>query len=513
MPNQPSELRSDKISTASAGRSGQSPEKRDVHALEAVDDPHRLATSFITEVFTVNGVQNLLRWRGEWHVWDGARYLKWKDTELRASLTQHVKTEFDRDAKRELATYKPDPESNKSKPPTAQKVTRNIVSNVIQALESLTHLSADIGQPFWLGDEPSPVEVRFTFPTENCLLDLQALGRGNARLVPPTPMFFSPRAVTYSFDPAATCPEWIKFLRSIWPSDTGSVALLQEYVGYCLTNDTSQHKFLMMVGPPRSGKGTIGRVFKELVGQDNVASPTLNSLAGQFGLWPLLSKTLAIVADARLSGRSDSVGVVERLLSIVGEDPQDVDRKCLPPLTATRLSVRFLVMSNEVPSLTDASSAIVTRTLMLRMTQSFTDREDRNLESRLLEELPGILNWAIAGWQRLSKRGYFEQPATGQELVDELKRQASPISEFIDDCCDVGPEFMVPIPEVYQAYKDWCSEHGRDHAGTESSFGRNLRAAVSSLNVARPGSGPSRQRVYTGIGLKHEIPEYVSNHG
>lgn len=508
MSNQPAEFVSDKLDTASPRRSGPSTEKRDVYAYEAVDDPHRLARSFIAETFTVDGNQKLRRYRGEWHVWDGTKYQIWKDSELKASLTQHVKTEFDRDARRALATYKPDPESE---PPTAKKVTRNVVSNVIQAIESLTHLRADIEQPLWLGDEPAPVDVRFTFPTENCLLDLQALDNGDPRFVSPTPSFFSPRVVTYSFDPDAQCPEWIKFLRSIWPSDTDSVALLQEYVGYCLTNDTSQHKFLMLVGPPRSGKGTIGRVFKELIGQDNVASPTLNSLAGQFGLWPLLGKTLAIVADARLSGRSDSVGVVERLLSIVGEDPQDVDRKCLPPLTATRLPVRFLVMSNEVPSLTDASSAIVTRTAMLRMTRSFTGREDRNLESRLLEELPGILNWGIAGWQRLIKRGHFEQPATGQELVDELKRQASPISEFIDDCCEVGPEFMVPIHNVYKAYKDWCSEHGRDHAGTLSSFGKNLRAAVSSLDVVRPGSGSSRQRVYTGIGLKREIPECVSN--
>jgi putative DNA primase/helicase len=35
------------------------------------------------------------------------------------------------------------------------------------------------------------------------------------------------------------------------------------------------------------------------------------------------------------------------------------------------------------------------------LTRSFYSKEDHGLEDRLLRELPGTLNWAIAGWQRL----------------------------------------------------------------------------------------------------------------
>jgi hypothetical protein len=63
----------------------------------------------------------------------------------------------------------------------------------------------------------------------------------------------------------------------------------------------------------------IGRVLRELVGVANCSGPTLASLGGNFGLWPLLGKTLAIVSDARLSGRGDTAVVVERLLSVSGE--------------------------------------------------------------------------------------------------------------------------------------------------------------------------------------------------
>ena len=36
--------------------------------------------------------------------------------------------------------------------------------------------------------------------------------------------------------------------------------------GYCLTGDTAQQKIFMIVGPRRSGKGTIARILRALVG-------------------------------------------------------------------------------------------------------------------------------------------------------------------------------------------------------------------------------------------------------
>jgi hypothetical protein len=85
-----------------------------------------------------------------------------------------------------------------------------------------------------------------------------------------------------------------------------------------LTPDTRQQKMMLLVGPKRSGKGTIGRVLKALHGEDSVAAPTLASLGTNFGLWPLIGRIAAsvIIGDARLGGRSDIAQIVERLLSI-----------------------------------------------------------------------------------------------------------------------------------------------------------------------------------------------------
>ena len=119
-------------------------------------------------------------------------------------------------------------------------------------------------------------------------------------------------------------------------------------MGYVLGDDTRQQKIFLLIGPKRSGKGTIGRVLSGLVGTHNVAAPTLASLSTNFGLSPLIGKPLALISDARLSGYSDNSIVVERLLTLSGEDSLTIDRKYREPWTG-RLPARLVLMTNELP--------------------------------------------------------------------------------------------------------------------------------------------------------------------
>jgi putative DNA primase/helicase len=155
-------------------------------------------------------------------------------------------------------------------------------------------------------------------------------------------------------------------------------------------------------------------------------------------LAPLIGKPLAIIGDARLSARSDRAVVTERLLSISGEDTLSCNRKNTAHWTG-KLPTRLVIQSNETPWLTDSSLALAGRFLILHTTESFEGREDRALETRLMAELPSILNWAIAGWKRLKARGAFIQPESGKAMVEELRELSSRISTFLADACETNP--------------------------------------------------------------------------
>ena len=153
---------------------------------------------------------------------------------------------------------------------------------------------------------------------------------------------------------------------------------------------------------------------------------------------PLIDKRAAIISDARLGGQVDGNAVAERLLSISGEDAQTIDVKYGAHWSG-RLAVRFLLLTNELPRIGDASGALASRFIVLTLRESFYGREDRSLTKRLIRELPGILNWALDGLDRLHDRGYFEMPQSSTEAIRVIEDLGSPVGAFVRDWCVVGP--------------------------------------------------------------------------
>lgn len=369
-------------------------------------------------------------------------------------------------------------------------------STVNQALETIqpfVHLPASTVSPSWLDDgnaRPPALEV---LPCKTLNLHIPT-----GRAFSPTPLLFSTNALEFDYDPDPEPPDrWIKLMEQLFGDDIESMESLQEWMGYCLTGDTSLQKMLLLVGPRRSGKGTVGRILGRLVGVANVAGPTTSSLAGNFGLQPLIGKSLAIVSDARFTGAHVGT-VVERLLCISGEDALTIDRKFLGAVTM-KLPTKFMFLTNELPQLSDTSTALAGRFLVLRLTKSFFGKEDATLTETLLTELPGILLWAIEGWKRLKARGRFLQPASGEDAVRDLEDLSSPVSAFVRDRCVVGSGHRVRLDELYESWQKWCEQSGRAQATTRQVFGRDLAAAFPGIHRRR---GTEGEAFYSGIGFR-----------
>ena len=452
--------------------------------------PFNTAFAFIEINYTTADTCTLRHQSGELYRWTGTHYTRVDSDSIRSELYSFL------DGADHVTG------SSLSVPfnPTSRRVTE-----VFDALKAASNLDSSISPPSWVGGRkgPPPLEI---VACQNGLLHVPS-----RTLLSHTPEFFNLSALPFSYDPSAAEPtEWLAFLISLWGNDAEAIATLREIFGYILTCDTRQQKIFLIVGPLRSGKGTIAKVMTELLGPENVAAPTLASMATNFGLAPLIGKPLAIISDARLSSRADQQVIVERFLSISGEDSLTIDRKYLPSWTG-RLPTRFMILTNELPRLADASSALARRFITLVLTNSFYGREDHGLAARLLAELPSILNWALDGRNRLFQRGYFVQPKSSIEVAQELEDLGSPISAFLRDCCVVAKEQSVEVETLFTKWQLWCMKCGRDWPGTVQTFGRDLRAAVPGLRVSQPRDGKERNRHYEGVGLKpEEAPKYGS---
>jgi putative DNA primase/helicase len=451
-------------------------------------DPMRVARQLYSKCRT-GDLRTLLHWRGGWMRWHTTHWTEAHTAELRSrvySVLEHADYWRPIKEKGVVVDYERTPwEPNKRK-----------VSDVMEAMAAIGYLPTEIDPPVWIAHSADAREV---ISCTNGLLDLST-----RTLDEHTPGLFNVVSVPFDYQSDTAEPKvWLDFLASVWCDDKASIALLQQYFGYVLSGRTDMQKLLLLIGPTRSGKGTIGRILTALIGKGHVAGPTLASLGTNFGLSPLLGKPLAIISDARLGSNPTNV-VVERLLSITGEDMLTVDRKFRDPWSG-KLPTRFVILSNELPKFRDSSGAIANRMLILQMVKSFLGEEDRTLDERLREELPGILLWALDGLDRLAANGRFTVPTSSEDATNLMMDLASPMSAFVRERCTREPGDEVYRDDLYDAWKQWADDNG--HAVTaKSTFGRDLRAVVPELRDVRHRKGAHDFRYYGHIGLLPAAP-------
>ena len=442
-----------------AGRNGAAAESSNL--LPPPADPMAVARALAEAYYHSSGNWRLRHWRGGWWEWRTSRWIEIEDRAVKAKGY----------AFGEHAYY---PDGGKLKP---WQPNRHKIANLLDALAAISHLPESMNQPTW-------IDNRVTGPivaTANGLLDV-----ASRKLLEHSPRFFNGTAVPFEYNPDAPEPErWHHFLRELWPNDSEQITALQEWFGYVVSGRLDLHKILLLVGPTRAGKGLISRILGALIGPENVAGPTLSSLSGDFGLAPMLGKPLAVISDARLSGRDSSV-VVERLLSISGEDAITVNRKYREQWTG-KLPCRFMICSNELPQLGDASAAIAGRFVTLQLERTWLGSEDITLEDTLRGELPGILNWALDGLQSLTEHGRFVHPQSTEEAYRTLGDLASPVRAFVRDCCVIGPDQAIPVDELWKAWREWAEDNGHCKANKQM-LGRNVRAALPQVQIRQLGA-------------------------
>ncbi|MER5921001.1 DNA primase family protein [Streptomyces mirabilis] len=447
-------------------------------------NPLAVARRLLPDWQTEDGRLVCRRWRASWMRWNGSCWREAEEAQIRKAMYTRL----------EHAVYQAPGKEGQTEErdwaPTKQKI-----GNLLDALGSITLLPTDTDAPAWVDDQGDTGRDEGPIVAcENGLLRIR-----DRALLPHGPEFFNLVSVPFAYDPDASAPTWHGFLAQLWPNDPDSIAALQEWFGYVLSGRTDQQKILLIVGPSRSGKGTIARVLKALVGKENLAGPTLAGLGTNFGLSTLIGKSLAIISDARLSG-NDNSQVVERLLTISGDDTIDIDRKYREPWTG-RVPSRLMILSNELPHFGDSSGVIANRFILLSTRLSWLGKEDPTLTDRLTAEMPGILNWALDGLARLQRNGRITQPPSSREAITTMQDTASPTSAFVRERCTTGPACTVPVDDLWNVWREWTEDNGVRH-GTKQIFGRNLLSVVPQLNRTRP-RAPSGERIatYHGIAL------------
>ncbi len=305
------------------------------------------------------------------------------------------------------------------------------------------------------------------------------------------------------YDPAAQCPRWLAFLDEVFKHDAVLIAYMQRAVGYSLTDSTKEQKCWVCVGRGSNGKSVFLTILNKLLGDyagstpwetfDAVTTESRGDLAKLHGC--RLVTVIETADDARFNEA--------RIKSVTGND-----RVTARALYANSFdyvpTYKIWFATNNRPRISGTDDGIWRRIELIPFTASFKGRmRDKDMEAKLLTELPGILNWALAGLAEWHRQG-LDSPTLVQEATDEYRADSDVLGQWMTQCCVVGEGLTMTAGPAYDSYRSWCVASGL-HAFSRVWLANKLKERGFSKTF-----NSKHQVVYTGLGLlSHSTPQGV----
>jgi putative DNA primase/helicase len=276
-----------------------------------------------------------------------------------------------------------------------------------------------------------------------------------------TKKYFSTNQFNVNYSPGAGCARWLQFLEEIFDGDDDKpekIKLLQEFMGLTLTRETKHEKALFLLGNGSNGKSVILEILSSILGDSNYSSLEFDQISKQFLTFQLMNKLVNLCTDIDYYNRA-SFGQFKR---IVTGEPILADIKNKKPIQF-RPHCKLIFAANRLPQTTDTSKGYFRRLLVLKLNQSFEgDRKDKDLKSKLLNEIDGIFLWMIDGLQRLQDTGKFTIPTSCENELSKYLENSNSVVSFIVDQCEIKKQddYWTGYQELYNNYRDFCRNAG-----------------------------------------------------
>jgi len=290
----------------------------------------------------------------------------------------------------------------------------------------------------------------------------------------------------FAYDPKATCPKYQAYLDRVLP-DKEKQVVLAEYLGYCLTKNTTLklEKSAILYGTGANGKSVFFEIIMKLLGSDNVSNYSLQSLTDATGYnrAMLPGKLLNFASEI-----SDKLNPTMFKMLISGE-PIECRMIYGKPFLLENYC-RFMFNTNVLPTNTEQTEGFWRRFLIIHFSETIPEEQrDPMLAGYIIEhELAGVFNWVLDGLKRLLKQKKFSHCRAVDEVLKEFKKNSDSVSLFLEDEQYVksnGP--LIALKQLYESYRLYCHSSGYNFCSLNT-FSERLRTSHG-YKIVRRGQG------------------------
>lgn len=280
------------------------------------------------------------------------------------------------------------------------------------------------------------------------------------QLRPHSPSNYARKSAGTTYDPEAQCPKWEAFLLEVMRGDADAVRYLQRALGYTLTGHVRDEAMFFMYGGGANGKSVLANVVQRLMGDYYVRvsgdflmmQPQSNREAATPGLARICGARIVMVNEvestAKLSGQQ-----VKVLVSTESISARELYRAPFEFEPTHKVWVR----GNHKPIVHDTDNGFWRRMHLIPFLRTFS-KEEQNpyLQEQLMEELPGILRWAVDGARAWYAEGRLMQAKAVAAATAEYRTDSDLIERWMTENFRRSPDATVDAAKAYDDYCKWA---------------------------------------------------------
>jgi phage/plasmid-associated DNA primase len=229
----------------------------------------------------------------------------------------------------------------------------------------------------------------------------------------------------------------------------------------------------VFVGGADTGKTVVLKVIAALFG--GAITTTFAKLDGNHGLQSFVQRLPWVLGEAFNQSGWYLSDIVK---CIITGDPVEINGKNIPAISM-KVNAPAFWGSNHPAKFKESSGSMATRMVIIPMTRTFDKSKPVGVAAEARKhnpawepfdliintELPGVLNWALAGLQRALERGHFINTEAGKDLLEQSRKDSNVVAAFVEECVMHDLTVMMTTTDFYAAFKEWwISEHGEKAA-------------------------------------------------
>ncbi|SEH04318.1 phage/plasmid primase, P4 family [Candidatus Venteria ishoeyi] len=264
-------------------------------------------------------------------------------------------------------------------------------------------------------------------PFQNGVLRLNDL-----RLIPHSPQHRLTWQIPIQYQPNAQAIGFIEWLTESVGGHQDQVQLLRAYMNCILTGRADLQRYLELIGPGGTGKGTFIRICELLVGEANAYSTELKHLENnRFETANIYGKRLVVITDSQ-----NYAGDVSVLKALTGQDSLRYEEKNKQGGLGFKAQCMIIIAANESIQSKDYTSGISRRRITINFNNRVHSSKRRDLTAEFIHELPGIINWVLDMPTDQVEALVRDTTETVESLVGTAKENllnTNPIAQWLDE--------------------------------------------------------------------------------